>query len=266
MLTYVKRPAEEFTVAVEWATKLPSGATLSSGTLVAVDRMTGSDVSATVLASTTATISGTQASLKGKVGTSPTDYLITMTVTLSTGDKLIEEILMQVRLAMTVVATASATNANSYCTRAEADEYHKVHLYNSAWIGADDWKREAALIWATRLLDEQVDWKGYPTTNTQALRWPRSWVEDRDGQIWIDNASIPAWLKHATAELARHLLASDRTAERSIGIQSVTTDTVEVVFDKHDVPPVLPPSVRAIVEPYGTVNGPGSGTAKLVRT
>lgn len=265
MLTYVKRPTEQFSLPVDWASKIPSGATLTSGALTAVNRETGADVTASVLTSSTATVAGTVASAIGRAGASPTDYLITMTVTLSDGSVRVQEILLQVRLAMLLVATAAASNANSYCTRIEADDYHKTHLYNSTWIAADDWQREAALIWATRLLDEQIDWKGYVETTTQALRWPRADVLDRDGRRYLDNTAIPLFLKQATAELARHLLAGDRTQERSIGIASVKADTVDVVFDKHDVKPVLPPSVRSIVQVYGDVQGPGSGSSKVVR-
>lgn len=167
---------------------------------------------------------------------------------------------------MALDATAGGANANSYCTVAEADAYHATHLYASAWTEASTANKEKALIWATRLLDEQVEWHGYVYNNTQALRWPRSMVADRDERYFFDNTTIPVFLKHATAELARHLLAGDRTQERSIGIQSVTADAVEVTFDKHDVKPFLPPSVRSIVEPFGRVQGPGSGTAQLVRT
>lgn len=167
---------------------------------------------------------------------------------------------------MALDATAGGAASNSYCTAAEGDAYHAAHLYASTWTEAVLLKKEAALIWATRLLDEQVAWKGYPSSTTQALRWPRSWVEYRDGQVWIDNSQVPPWLKNATAELARHLLANDRTAERSIGIHSVVADTVSVTFDRYDVKPIIPPSVRSIVEPYGIVTGAGSGTVKVIRT
>jgi len=168
-------------------------------------------------------------------------------------------------MAITLVVTASDANANGYCSLAESNTYHEAHVSGATWIDAEDEVKIPALIMATRLLDEQVEWQGYITSLPQALRWPRAMVADRDGQKYVDSATIPTFLKNATAELARHLLAGDRTAERSIGISSVVADTVEVVFDKHDVKPFLPPSVRSIVEPYGTVNGPGSGTAKLVR-
>ena len=165
---------------------------------------------------------------------------------------------------MALDATARSATANRYSTVAEADAYHANHLYATVWTSAVLAQKEAALIWATRLLDEQVDWCGEKSTKDQALRWPRWYVADRDGYD-VGMTVIPGWLKNATAEMARHLLAGDRTTERSIGLQSVTADTVEVVFDKHDVKPVLPPSVRSIVEPYGRVTGPGSGTAQLVR-
>lgn len=167
---------------------------------------------------------------------------------------------------MALDATAGGANADSYCTVAEADAYQATHLYASVWTTATTANKEKALKWATRLLDEQVDWEGSVSTLGQALRWPRSEVTDRDGRAWFNNTTIPTFLKNATAELARHLLAGDRTQERSVGIQSVTADTVEVVFDKHDVRPFLPPSVRSMVEPFGRVKGPGSGTAQLVRT
>jgi len=168
-------------------------------------------------------------------------------------------------MALVLIATAGAADANSYCTLVESNGYHEAHVYGASWIDAEDEQKNQALVWATRLLDEQVDWKGDVTSLTQALRWPRFMVPDRDGRLYFDSATIPIFLKHATAELARHLLAGDRTEERSIGISSVTADTVEVTFDKHDVKPILPPSVVSIVQAYGTVIGPGSGTAKLVR-
>ena len=265
MLTYTKRPSENYSVAIEWAGKMPTGLTLQSGTLTAVDHGTGADVTGTVLASPSAVIAGTQASFTGRAGNSPTDYLITLTVTLSDGSLRVQEVLLQVRLAMLLETTPGDSLANSYCTRIEADDYHKVHFYNSAWLAADDWQRESVLIWATRLLDEQVDWHGYVESLTQSLRWPRAGVLDRDGRRYLDSTTIPVFLKQATAELARHLLIGDRTQERSFGIASVQADTVSVVFDKHDVKPVLPPSVKSIVACYGDVKGPGSMTAKLVR-
>lgn len=169
-------------------------------------------------------------------------------------------------MAISLVTTPGASNANSYCSMAEADAYHETHLYATAWTEeGDDEKKKAALIWATRLLDEQVSWHGFASTSEQALSWPRSAVLDRTGRAYIALDVIPTWLKNATAELARQLLIADRTKERSFGLKSVTADTVSVEFDKMDQKPFLPPSVSSMVNIYGDVQGPGKMTVPLVR-
>lgn len=165
---------------------------------------------------------------------------------------------------MPLDATAAAAASNAYATAAEGDAYHVNHLYASAWTGASTASKEAALIWATRLLDEQVDWQGSASTLTQALRWPRFGVYNYD-VVFFDSTTIPTWLKHATAELARWLLTEDRTAERIIGIKAVKADVVAVDFDKYDVKPILPPPVRSLVERYGRVRGVSAGTVSLER-
>lgn len=168
----------------------------------------------------------------------------------------------------TLIATAGASNANSYCTVAEADTYHETHLYATAWTDADDDNKAIALIWATRLLDDTMAWNGTPTDSTQALRWPRFQVLDREGINYLPDDVIPVWLKNATAEFARQLISADRTADRGYGIKSVQADVVSMEFDKQDVKPVLPESVISMVRLYGEVGGSSGAstyTMKLER-
>ena len=164
----------------------------------------------------------------------------------------------------TIDTSPGADTANSYCTRAEADTYHDVHLYADIWRATEAWKKDAALIWASRLLDEQVAWQGTKVSASQSMRWPRSGVSDADGYAFSSDA-IPAWLANATAELARYLLTEDRTAERGYGLQSVKADVVEVVFDSADEKPILPASVRSMIAAYGSVQGGASGWVPLQR-
>lgn len=264
MDTYIKRPSEKYGIAIEFASKLPAAAALTAGTVAAVERTTGIDATGTILTSPTATINGTTASFIGQAGSDETDYLITMTVTLSDGSILVEEVLLQVRKSMAMIADAGAIDANTYCTREEGDRYHRTHLYNTVWTLADDWRRDAALIWATRLLDEQASWLGTKASSTQALRWPRTDVMDADGDEFPSDA-IPTWLKNATAELARYLLTEDRTEERSYGLKSVKADVVEVEFDSADEKPVIPTSVRSMISAYGSLLGSSQGWIKLER-
>lgn len=106
-------------------------------------------------------------------------------------------------------------------------------------------------MWATRLLDQCVNWKGYKKTEDQALRWPRTGVIDPDGHS-VDEDSIPTFLKHATAELARYLIDSDRTAETDIsGFKEIEVDVIKLKIDKHNKTSIIPKSVWAIIRPYG---------------
>lgn len=95
---FSKQPAESYTIAVEFAGKLPTGASLSSGTVSALRLDTGATDNS-VLASTTATIVGTQARVKVQAGTSGLDYKITWLMTLSNGDILEEDVTMDVEAA-----------------------------------------------------------------------------------------------------------------------------------------------------------------------
>lgn len=167
---------------------------------------------------------------------------------------------------MPLIATPGAVDANSYATLAEANAFHAQTLNASVWTAASDANKEIALQWATRLLDEQVSWIGEIVTDTQALRWPRAGVYTPDG-ILLDSDSIPTFLKNATAELAKQLLANDRTAETSsFGISELTVDVVKIVFDKTESKAVLSPSVYHMIKAYGMANdGSGVSTAKLVR-
>ena len=102
----------------------------------------------------------------------------------------------------------------------------------------------------------------YATAKVQYLRFPRSGIADQDGYS-LDHHTIPTFLKNATAELARYLAAKDRTAEPDTqGFGTVELGSLTVGIDKYDNPPILPRSVRAIIQPYGTVRG---GNVAVVR-
>ena len=93
-----KTTAEAYTFAIDYAGRLPSGASVSSGTVAAVDQ-DGNDESGggtPVIASTTATISGTEARVKVQNGTNGERYKLTFTTTLSTSDVLVDTVWMRV--------------------------------------------------------------------------------------------------------------------------------------------------------------------------
>ena len=155
----------------------------------------------------------------------------------------------------TLVATAGAANANSFCTVAEATAYNDSHLYSSAWENAENDQKIIACIWATRILDSNYAWKGIIASSTQALQWPRYGVLDRNNQFYLSSTTIPQFLINATAELARLLIEKDRLAEiddQVSGIKAVTADVVSVQFstDLQDKKKIVPDSVYMLISWY----------------
>lgn len=150
-----------------------------------------------------------------------------------------------------LVATAGATTANTYATLAEALAYFDTHLYGTDFTGATEDNQNKALLMATRLLDEHMNWDGLKVTDEQALRHPRSNLVDADGYD-IDYTTIMQELKNATAEFAGKLLAVDRTAEDDTkGFKEMGAGTLKLVMDKKDRKKVIPESVTAMLETIG---------------
>lgn len=168
-------------------------------------------------------------------------------------------------MALTVITTPGATDANSYCSKTEADTYFQAHLYKTDWENASSSNKNIALVMATRILDEQVDWAGYIADDEQALRWPRDSVFTIDG-VELDDDTIPDFLKNATAEMAMYLLASNRTADdETLGFSRIKAEGLEMVIDKTDRQEVIPDAVYQMVKNYGDMMS-GAPTVEIVRT
>lgn len=171
-------------------------------------------------------------------------------------------------MSVTIVATAGASNANSYVTLAEANAYFDARVpLTPPW--ADDVELDtAALVMAARVLDSMLSehrrlvrqsyrggvvkyylvsphWTGTPTTTTQALAWPRDSMFDALGRV-ILNTVIPQGLKNAQCELAGQLRKSDRTIDNDVsvqGVSSVKAGSVSVTFKDTIEPWVVPDMV-----------------------
>ena len=173
-------------------------------------------------------------------------------------------------MALTLVIEdgSGLANSNSYATRAEGTTYFEGRLYVTGWTNATNADKDAALVWATDLIDDWVDWHGSRTSEDQALRWPRFSVKDPDGYV-LDSDSIPTFLKDAVAEQALFLLAGDPTAEPDTkGFKRLKVDVLELEVDKldRDATTVIPDVVMAIVGSYGRIRSRGGGgTIKLIR-
>lgn len=165
----------------------------------------------------------------------------------------------------TIVATPASPSANSYITEAEATTYFGGRLYASAYTSASTADKQAALIWATALLDQSIDWNGSIRTQTQKLRWPRSGLVDLDHRT-IDYDTIPQILKDATAEMALALLSRDRMVEPDLlglGMSEASLDVMSVKIDPSMLLDLLPKAVLMALAPYGT---PRAGAVNGMKT
>lgn len=108
-------------------------------------------------------------------------------------------------MTVTVVATAGASNANSYLTVADADSFANLYLGTLSWASASTDNKGRALIMATRYLDE-LSYIGEKAATTQALLWPRT--EAQCGDWSFTSSEIPKPIKQATFDLAEYLLGN----------------------------------------------------------
>jgi hypothetical protein len=172
-------------------------------------------------------------------------------------------------MALVLDSTPGGSLANSYASLAEAENYHLAHAYPTVWEDAIDDERNRALVTATRLLDTLIEWDGWVATPTQALLWPRVGLVGANGYPILPTV-IPEPLKWATAEFARQLLSSDRTADSDAaaqGLTSVTAGPVTLTFDRAQAAgQVIPDAVFYLVRLWGSIRKRGGNmTVKLER-
>ena len=170
----------------------------------------------------------------------------------------------------TLVATAKSASANSYCTLAEADQYHDDRpAVSTTWADASENNKIRALLWATKLMESLFTWTAYATTTTQALGWPRTGLLDRIDAS-LDSDTVPEEVKNAEAEFARQWLVANRGQDNEIesqGIAAIKAGSVFLQFTASQYNKVVPDVValRVPSDWYSAVRGRISPTRKLER-
>tara|TARA_R100001463_G_scaffold114400_1_gene169630 strand:- start:19 stop:573 length:555 start_codon:yes stop_codon:yes gene_type:complete len=162
----------------------------------------------------------------------------------------------------TINSTPKSASANSYLTLAEANTYMEtVRPENEqTWLKQSEPTRERLLMLATRTIDDHFQFLGRKSDSTnQALQWPRSGVS-KDGK-WtkahydnFDQDTVPAVIKNATAELARHMVDSDKFAEPDgAGIKQLAVGGINLTFNEDDrqAKGVIPSHVYSMLRKYG---------------
>jgi hypothetical protein len=156
-------------------------------------------------------------------------------------------------LTLTKETGAGLAAANAYADVADGDAYHEGHLYATAWTGATSGNKAAALVMASRVIDAECQFLGTLAVDGQALQWPRTDCPDADGgeDAVLDSAAVPAAVVRATCELARELLAADRTGDApGVGLVQSSVSGITMIYDTKRPKPVLPRLVLAMVNKY----------------
>lgn len=175
-------------------------------------------------------------------------------------------------MALVLIATAGAGDANSYATAAQGDTYHETHPYASTWTDATTAAKEQALVWATRLLDTYFTWAGVVTDAdgvTQALGFPRRGAYDRQGRL-LSALTLPTDLVNATCELARLLMDEDRTDETTTSsgeIQALKVGSIEIEYGAGGTgdTPVIADAVVVMLRHLGVYRSSTYGTVTMRR-
>ncbi len=137
-------------------------------------------------------------------------------------------------------------DSESYISVADATAYH-ANRGNSAWASvATDAIREQLLRKATDYMTQAYRnrWKGTRVSASQALDWPRNFVEYSDFEAATLNGSVliggyyyypadevPVEVKNACADLALKAIAGDLNADLSQGVVREKIDVIEVQYD-----------------------------------
>jgi hypothetical protein len=173
-------------------------------------------------------------------------------------------------MAFVVEDGTGRSDANSYCSVADADTYHATYTLSAQWAAAAPAAKENALVLATQYLDARYGgrWLGYrahgygeDSSHEQALDWPRIGAYDADG--WPhDEDVLPVRLVQATCEVALRVLLGDDllgtvTAPGGLRSESVTVGPVSESRSYVGSKPYgyLYPKIEALVRPLICAGG-----------
>lgn len=180
-------------------------------------------------------------------------------------------------MAVTIVATAGAANANSYITLSDANDLVDAMVSSAdvaKWGTGNDDTRNRALATATQRLDRER-FIGARATDTQALQWPRTGVRKPDTYLntyavgfpfrvttdYYTDSEIPDQVQRAQVELAVYL----HNNVDGLGLsgledyKNVQIGSLNVTPDKHGA--VGADRIPPMVERYLTglrISGPGN--------
>lgn len=136
-------------------------------------------------------------------------------------------------MSLIVETGAGLADAESYISVSDAASYLSDRGYSAFAALATDALKEAALRKATDYMEQayRTRWKGTRVTATQALSWPRLYVERIDGTYYYPGDEVPVEVKNACALLALKSIDGDLNADLTQGVKREKVDVMEVEYD-----------------------------------
>lgn len=156
-------------------------------------------------------------------------------------------------------ATSGSATANAYVTVAVADQYFadrpqyglsQTTQEAGSWAAADTDSKAQAILYATKLMDRYFLWKGFVTSVTQRLLWPRVGLMDVNEWTVLDVLAIPQQVQWACAEYARQLLMTERTSDSDVetqGVRSIKAGSVQITFRDNVMAKPVPDIVARMI-------------------
>lgn len=157
-------------------------------------------------------------------------------------------------------------NAESYISVADATAYHAARG-NAAWAAlANDTLREQMLRKATGAMLQlyRSRWAGWRVSATQALDWPRAYVERTDfanlssitpppnllGAYYYPSNTVPADVQNACAELALRAISGDLLPDVGRVAKREKVDVIEVEYADGAPAVTTFRAVELMLQPY----------------
>jgi hypothetical protein len=180
-------------------------------------------------------------------------------------------------MALEVEDGTAKASAESYISVADADNHHSLRG-QTGWTGAEAVK-EAALRKATEYMVQvyRLRWKGTRVTSTQALDWPRNWVERDDyayvtqngaatigGSFYYPSDEVPPEVIWSCAELALKALTDELSPDIGRRTLREKVDVIEVEYDPNSPQYVMFRAIDNMLRPL--LGGQGGSFRKVVRT
>lgn len=160
-------------------------------------------------------------------------------------------------------SSVGTSTANSYVSVEYADTFFASSVNSASWP-TDLSKKEAALIEATRLLDQSFSWQGSIASDVQSLRWPRIDAYDVDGRLIASNV-IPKAIADATCNLAYFLVQDGGLNQSSQSVSAFKIGPLDIKYSDNPSVVGVPRFVVQALNSYGSFTGYISGVVRSVK-